>query len=324
MRLLLVLVFVTVGSAAHAQMLQDMTPPQHRLVHRQVLVLRVNPLGLLYDGRFMYRFRLYGSDRPALRDNFIGVGIAPGASPAFGRIGAYVEFQPASFIGFWSVYEYVQYFSTFNLLQGWRDAQDNFSDTAIRERSNERFMAGGTQWTLGMNLQAKVGVIVGRALFRWVRPDFALKPGDAVEYDQFYDTLMPNRGWAMFGDVDIFAQLPIGLIAGARTTFAVPFYGPQHLDPSQPAPNNAHVRVGPAVGWQFFTRDGAGLNNPTLFLLIQWWAMHRYRTGADTSAALPCITLAFTMTGDFFDVGAKPVSPTEEPKPAPTPISPER
>lgn len=321
MRPAIAVLCAVVAADASAQMLQNMTPPQHRLVHRQILVTRVNPLGLLYDGRFMYRFRLYESERPALRDNFIGIGIAPGASPAFARGGLYVEVQPASFIGFWSVYEYVQYFKTFNLLQSWPSAQGDFSDTAIRNLGGTHYAGGGTQWTIGMNLQGKVGVVVGRALFRLVRPDFNLRAGDTVQYDQFYDTLMPNRGWSLFGDVDVFAQLPVGLIAGARYTLAVPFYGPQHLDPTLPGPSNAHMRVGPALGWQFSSRDGAAFNAPTLFLLVQWWLMHRFRTGADTSVALPCITLAFTFNGDFLDVGApKPATTPAPAEVAPTPV----
>ncbi len=304
MRLAIAVLMATVAAPALGQMLQTMTPPQHRLVHRQLVVLRVNPLGLLYDGRFMYRFRLYASEKTALRDNFVGVGVAPGLSPAFARAGVYVELQPASFFGLWSIYEYVQYFGTFNLLQSWRDAQEEFSDSAIRDRPAERYLGGGTQWTLGANLQAKVGVVAARALFRLVRPDFGLKPTHAVHYDQFYDVLMPNKGFTLTGDVDVLATLT-NLLVGVRYTLAVPFYGPQHLDPAQPPPGNAHMRVGPAVGWKFFERDGAGFNAPTVILLVQWWLMHRYRTGADTHAAIPCVTLAFTFTGDFLDVGPR-------------------
>ena len=42
----------------------------------------------------------------ALRDNFLGIGFAPGASPAFARIGVVVEVQPATFLGFWLMRTY--------------------------------------------------------------------------------------------------------------------------------------------------------------------------------------------------------------------------
>ena len=72
-----VLVVALCGSAVNAQMLYDQGPPQHRIVHKNTLAVRVNPLGLLYDGRFSYRLRLYESESKSLRDNFLGVGVAP-------------------------------------------------------------------------------------------------------------------------------------------------------------------------------------------------------------------------------------------------------
>jgi|GEM_PF-5982523 len=80
-------VVVLAASVAPAQMLNDQGPPLHRIVHKNTFALRYNPLGLLYDGRFSYRLRLYQSDSKALRDNFIGIGLAPTASPAFVRAG---------------------------------------------------------------------------------------------------------------------------------------------------------------------------------------------------------------------------------------------
>lgn len=123
---------------ARAQMLNDQAPPQHRIVHKNTFALRYNPLGLLYDGRFSYRLRLYETDSKALRDNFIGVGIAPTASPAFVRIGPYVEFNPLTVLGFWATVQFAQYFGTFDLLQGFGGAQSVFSDSAIKVCSSAR------------------------------------------------------------------------------------------------------------------------------------------------------------------------------------------
>ena len=82
---------VSMSWVAAAQMLNDQGPPLHRLVHKNTLAVRVNPLGLIYDGRFSYRLRLYESDGKALRDNFVGIGVAPTATPAFVGIGPYIE-----------------------------------------------------------------------------------------------------------------------------------------------------------------------------------------------------------------------------------------
>jgi hypothetical protein len=42
--------------------------------------------------------------------------------------------------------------------------------------------------------------------------------------------------------------------------------------------------------------------NPTAFLLVQWWAKHRYRTGAEdgVGAGVPYIVLGFSFEGDFW------------------------
>lgn len=54
----LVLALVLGATTASAQTLQYQGPPLHRIVHRNTFALRVNPLGLLYEGRFTYRLRL--------------------------------------------------------------------------------------------------------------------------------------------------------------------------------------------------------------------------------------------------------------------------
>ncbi|MDP3231330.1 MAG: hypothetical protein Q8S33_00830 [Myxococcales bacterium] len=101
LRVRLSIVAVLLGTTAvSAQTLQDQAPLLHRVVHRNTFALRYNPLGLLYEGRFTCRLRLYESDSVALRDNFIGIGLTPIVSPQFLRAGAYVEVQPMTVLGF--------------------------------------------------------------------------------------------------------------------------------------------------------------------------------------------------------------------------------
>lgn len=301
--------------AARAQMLNDQGPPQHRLVHRNTFALRVNPLGLLYDGRFMYRFRLYASESKALRDNFLGIGLAPTASPAFVRVGPYVEFNPLTVLGFWAAAQVTQYFGTFNLLQGFAGAQSNFSDAQIARNGapsdgsgNDNYGATGWELSLGANLTLKVGPMVLRSQARLVRGDFNLKSGQRVYYDQFYDVLAPNRGFFFTNDLDVLWQgFENKVVAGARYTVTLPFYDPaRHLDPDSSATvNNGMHRVGPFLGYTFKSVDGAGFNNPTVFLLVQWWLMHRFRTGADAdsvSQAIPLFGVGFQTTGDFLSI----------------------
>lgn len=280
-----------------SQTLQDSAPAPLRLVHRQTLAARYNPLGLVWEGRLGLRFRLHDSDSAALRDNFLSIGIVPSASPAFARIGALAELQPASFVNVYALYEAVQYFGTFSTLRSYQTAQADFSDSAAK-REPAHYAAGGTQLTVGVNLQAKVGPVAARAQLKAVRPDFALRAGDTVEYDLVSDLVMPNRGWTVLGDVDALVQLKSGFIAGARFTFGLPVY---HAGVENPI-----ARLGPFAGYTFRSVDGAAFNQPTVLLMAQWWLVHRYRTGADTSTAIPCVMLAFTFNGDLLDTATKP------------------
>lgn len=297
---------LSLSGLAHGQMLNDQAPPQHRLAYKNLTALRYNPLGLLDDARFMYRLRLYQSESKALRDNFIGVGIAPTFSPAMLKIGPYVEINPATVFGLWAAVQFVQYFGSFNLLQSFPGAQSNFSDTAIRDQGASRQPTNGFEVTIGANLNLKFGPVVLRSFARAIYGSMKLRPGDRVYYDQFYDVLMPNQGWSITNDLDLLGQFFMNrIVAGVRYTLTVPLYArTRHYDPDDPVQqvNNAMHRVGPLLGYTFFSEDGAGFNNPTVFLLVQWWAQHRWRTGADTPAALPLMGLGFQFTGDFLPI----------------------
>ncbi len=304
-RIVLLAALIT-SSVASAQMLQDQGPPQHRIIHRNTIAVRYNPLGLLYDGRFAYRFRLYQHESKVLRDNYIGIGVAPTMSPAFLRIGPYVEFNPLTMLGFWGMVQFVQYFGSFDLAQGFPGAQSDFSDKAIKANKDNRVATNGYEVTLGANFQAKVAMIILRSQARLVYGSLKLKDGERIYYDQFYDVGAPNQGFTFANDLDVLFQgLENKLVAGARYTATVPLYDPsRHFDPNDPtgtADNSMH-RVGPFVGYTFKIEDGAAFNTPTVFLLVQWWLKHRFRTGVDTSQALPLIGIGFQMTGDFLPI----------------------
>ncbi len=255
---LALLAVLAVPAVSDAQLLYDSGPPQHRVVHRNTFALRFNPLGLLYDGRFMYRYRLYASESVALRDNFVGVGLAPTASPAFARIGPYLELNPATVFGLWAAFQYVQYFGTFNLFQSFQSAAESFSDRTISSRGElspgdplRGYVSSGWELTVGANLTLKVKSVVLRSMGRMVRADMRLRAGDRVYYDQYYDVAAPNQGWYLTNDLDVVWQgLSNKLIAGGRYTLTVPFYdAARHLAPGRDdggqldAPRGALPRV---------------------------------------------------------------------------------
>lgn len=303
---------ITVGaSEASAQAYRDGPPPKHRIVYRDLTLFRWNPLGLISDARITYRLRLYESQKVAFRDNFLGVGIAPALSGAFLRGGPMLEFQPASFLQLWGIYEFIGYFGAFNFLQSYPTADStriNYSDTELDRRGDlpkgdpaRNYSTTGTQVLFGGNLQFKFGPVVVRDQIRFGKANMDLRNGDRAYYDIFYDLLTGNRGFWMSNDADLLYQgLDSRLTVGIRYTMGQAFYRPEHFastDDQANAPESIH-RAGPLAAWTFKKPDGAALE-PTVLLVLNWWLKSPYRTGQDVSQGIPYIVAALNITGDL-------------------------
>lgn len=282
--------------------------PRETLYLRNLTVARLNPLGLLNLAQASYRLRLYDSDSVAFSDNFIGVGIAPALSPAFVRVGPVLEVQPASFLQLWASFELLGYFGTFGYMQSFPSATSEYSDTRLDALdalpdgdAGRPYAAEGTQLNLGATLQAKVGPLAVRNFFRLMRPDYHARAGDAVVYDILFDVLAPNRGWYLNDDLDLLWVTDFGLTAGVRYTVTTAFYEDRHFAAGELAtnPNTPMHRVGPLVAYSLWKDRGGAFDNPTLLLVANWWLSHRYRTGEDSSQAMPYLVLGFQFTGDL-------------------------
>jgi len=137
--------------------------------------------------------------------------------------------------------------------------------------------------------------------------DMDLREGDRVWYDQYLDLLIPGTGWTLANDLDVLWQIPMDedgamLMLGARYTVATPLYAATDFLPgeSQEHENGPFHRLGPMFVYTFFDRPGAAFNKPSLIAIVSWHLAHRYRTGADTSQALPYAVLAFAFTGELW------------------------
>lgn len=303
-----------VPAFADAQVWVGGPPPKRRFIHRTSVFARYNPLGLIYDGRFVFRQRLYYDESDALSDNFIGVGLAPSLSPAFGRIGAYVEFQPATILTFWANYEVLQYFGGFNFLQSYPSASSEFSDQDLRDSSKladkaagKNYPTYGTQLTLGGNFQFKVASVVLRSQFRLIRADYKLREvngkADRVFYESVYDVMAPNQGWFLTNDADVLYQSDAGpkgqqWVLGLRHTVTNTFYDARHLaDDEAPVGdlNGPMNRIGPLFAYTFYRENRLAWNAPTVFAGAQFWINHRYRA----ASPLPLFLIGFSADGDL-------------------------
>ncbi|MEM6531302.1 MAG: hypothetical protein AAF654_01695 [Myxococcota bacterium] len=277
--------------------------PELSVSYENLSATRYNPLGLVDFFYVTGRVRLHDSDSLILRQNYIGAGIAGGLSPAWMRIGGIVEVKPLTIWRLWARYVFVQYFGTFDLLASFPDAESDFSDTAIQDRSDipetENQGASGTELTLGSDFQLKAGPIALRNFTRGYRADMDLRDGDTTFYDQIYDVLMPDEGWVITNETDLLYLTGSGWIIGGRYTFSKPFYQDRHRRDDD-GPSNVIHRAGPLVAYQFSNDPVGRFQTPTLLLLTQWHFEHRFRTGEDVSQAIPYVGLGFLFRGDLF------------------------
>jgi hypothetical protein len=291
------------GRAGAETMKKEEPPPRHRLFYQNLFALRYNPLGAFEELRLSYRYRLMDSESILLRDTFAGVGIVPGLSPAFGRLGFFAELQPLTMLALTAQYDLIRYFGAFKVMQSFPDARSEFSDTELEHLSDAKrtYVTTGRQLTLGALLQAKVGNVVFRSNFRFAYVDMELRAGDTVYYDILYDILAPGRGWLLVNDTDLLYQTSFGLTAGVRYSAGHAFYEDSELPPGAENRNAPIQRVGPFLAYTFFRKEGnARFNNPTVVLLVQWWLSHRYRTGADVSQGVPLLGIAFLFNGELW------------------------
>jgi hypothetical protein len=290
MRLLAVVLLLSALGDASAQTLFDRGPPEHRIVHRSLVALRVNPLGLVYDGRISYRHRLYEHAGLALRDNFAGGGLALMVTPAFLKIGPIVEVAPASFLTLWASFQLDAYFGSFDQLQSFPNARVMYTDETLE--AGDSYSSLGSELTLAADLQLKVGPVALRGRNKLLRADLDLRGADRVFYDQITDVLLPDEGWAYTTDVDaVWVGLQNRLVIGLRYSATVPFHDEAGHDKSV-------QRLGPLLAYSFFVRDGARLNAPGVFLLVQWWLDHPYRLD-EPGQAVPLVGIGFQVSGDL-------------------------
>jgi hypothetical protein len=291
--------------------------PEQRVVINNLLVLRLNPVGLEYQMRIGYQRRLAeldNSEGRLFRDRFVFFGLAPKLNPAFIKIGPSVEIQPLSILNLRVAVEYIGLFSTFGFLQSYASAQDDYPDKLLaacasadpgtRAQCSYRNEAGtlvngaderrnystsGLHFMFEPLLTLKAGPIVLRnklALEYWY---MGVRPGDRAFYDVTLDTLVPARGWVLANDLDLLFVSKFGLVAGVRYSAILPFYGPSEVRPTESAADQDNIvqRLGPVISYTFFDRGFTRFNKPTLLLISGFYLDHRYRAGQAPAGILP-------------------------------------
>jgi len=275
---------------------------RNRWVWDQLTAVRVNPLGAAARFRSGYRVQLTNRAGALFDESNAAVKLVTEITPSYATVGGRVELQPLTILQLAAQYELIGSFATFFNTMSFPAVTSDYSDRFMRAHRPDTYATRGDVVTLEALVQAKVENIAVRNQSRAVSQRMNLHPGDRFFYHSTLDVLFPNGGWTFINELDLLWLFPFRLKLGARHTVTRAFYD-DFLDPTDAAGAVTPThRVGLVAAYSFFEKkkdEGVRYNAPTLALLAQWWVRHPYRTGAESSAALPYIVLAFAHRGDF-------------------------
>jgi hypothetical protein len=282
-------------------------PPRrrHRLTYSNLLVVRYNPLGCEDQIDLRYRFRLYQKTSLLYRDAHLGVAFTPTINFALSRVGVSVIANPLAVVTLSAGYYFNVWYHAFGHLQSFPSARDAHSDTDLDRRDEDHGLSYGTtghEAQLSAVLLAKAGAVVFRSDNSFHFTALELKGGDTVYYTPRQDVLMPNRGWIMTSDLDVVYLTAFGFLAGIRASLVHAFYTARSFADGEPMdnPSTPTIRIGPIAAYTFFDRPNKKLNKPTILLIVNWWLLHRYRTGEDVPRSIPYALLGFRLEGDLW------------------------
>ncbi len=282
-------------------------PPKRRFYYSNATFARVNPLGLINVYQMGVRRRLSTSDSVLLQNTYAFAGLTSLTTPAFARLGVYGEAQLLSVLRVFGQVEGIGYFSTFDQVLSFPSGQPaNYSDQEIADLGDagENSTRAGWVSVLGFTVRAAVGPLAIRTTGNAQRYSLNLPDGEVAFYDQYWDRLAPNNGWMWLQDTDLLLISGRARI-GARYTFTANVTDQDVGDEAA----LAHHRVGPLFAFQFHDKKpGTRWNQPTFFVVAQWWAQHPYRTGqfdrddgqtVGIPRGLPLFAAGLAFNGDF-------------------------
>ncbi len=281
--------------------------PRHRLVYRNIVAGRANPVGFVDEITVGYRYQLVARDTPLFRDSFVLAGAHAFVTPAFTRVGPVVEIQPAAVLNLSATYDAVGYYGAFGQAQSYRTPTAE-AGPDHRRTIQSGYPAFGHLVTLSALLQARVRNVAIRNQVKFFWNRVRVQDGDTVLADLANDILAPNNGWVLTNDTDVIwlFEAPVALVA--RHTLTHAFYRQDMFLPGEPVsdPNGPTSRLGPGVVWTIFDYPGARFNKPAVIFLAQWWLRHRWRTGAEVTPALPYAVVGFQFEGDLWKPRERP------------------
>lgn len=171
-------------------------PADAPAAERQVrggLGFQLNPLGLRGEVEASWKWRLYHSTNPLLKDAHVAFGVANQTSPAYSEAQFWVEVSPLSILDVRAGANGVFYFGTFGNLMGFDGYGSDFSDDARKARKDEAVAGVGRRFYISPVLKFRAGRVSLRAAadVEWWKMNDA--PGEVV-LEPIRGTLLDGRG----------------------------------------------------------------------------------------------------------------------------------
>lgn len=282
----------------------DEQPYVHKgFVYRSTTAVRYNPLGLSTFFRIGYQRPLLGpQENILLQRTYVGLFGVTTITPAYVRGGLRVDVQPLAFLQILVAYEAMGLFGTFDTLQSFRRASEDFSDAAQVERGKQGLARSttGAIFTAEPILQAKVGPILLVSDTTFLHTNFKIPAGDRFYFDLPLGMLALDDGWQVTNETDLSYVTSFGLSVGARHGVYHVFYEDDAIagDEARAKEIGTLEYAGPLIGFSWKEVQGPKrFNQPAIFLNCNFWIQNPYRTGQEVSQTVPYVIAGFTFKG---------------------------
>ena len=231
----------------------------------------VNTLGVQNTLDLTWTWKLSSSTRALLSDAHVAVGLTDSLSPAYNRLGAWIEVSPLSILDLRAGIEPAAYFGTFSALSDYASYDEAFDTDSrkARDRAGEKAFGTGGRAYLAPTLKLKLGrvVAVSSAELEWWR---ASNDGPYF-YEPTRDLLLKSAGDAMVqGQNLLLLELPRP--SGGRL-----LVGPIHVyRHAYDAPQNRVQTLG-LLGVYELAERRFGVKKPTVILQVSRYLEDRWK-----------------------------------------------
>jgi hypothetical protein len=231
----------------------------------------VNTPGVQNNLELAWTWKLSDSTSPLLSDAHFAVGLADSLSPAYNRLGAWVELSPLSILDLRAGIEPAVYFGTFSSLTDYA-SYDGVFDTDTRkardEAGDKSFGTGGRAY-VGPTLKLKFGqvIVVSGAEFEWWR---ASNDGPYF-YEPTRDLLLKSEGDSMVQGQNLLL-LEFPRPSGGKI-LAGPIHNYRHV---YGVPQNRVQTLG-LLGVYELAEQRFGVKKPTVILQVSRYLEDRWK-----------------------------------------------